>query len=149
MKRILPYLLLSAAIVLFSACSKSKSERLVGVWQFDKVKKRDFGMNSDLTDQYLNSSVKFNDDQTVSYYDSQTKIVEEGTWEFYSYETWDNNNDQSETVTDLYIFLLDTAINDYKQQVWKDINITSRKITTTVDQPDGSNYKYNLIRVEK
>ncbi len=149
MKRILPYLLFSAAIVLFSACSKSKSERLVGVWQFDKVKKRDFGTNTDLTDQYLNSSVKFNDDQTVSYYDSQTEIVEEGTWEFYSYETWDNNNDQSETVTDLYIFLLDTAINDYKQQVWKDINITSRKITTTVDQPDGSNYKYNLIRVEK
>ena len=149
MKRILPYLLFTAAIVLFTACSKSKSERLVGVWQFEKVKKRDFGSNTDLTEHFLNSSVKFNEDLTVSYYDSQTEVVEEGTWEFYSYDTWDNNNNESETVTDLYIFLLDTAVNDYKQQVWKDINITSRKITTTVDQPDGSEYKFNLIRVEK
>lgn len=154
MKRILSYFFVLTSIMVLPACTKSTSDRLVGIWQFEKVKLHDFGKSQNLTEQYLNSSVQFNEDGTVSYYNFRTDEIKEGTWEIYSYETWNNNTNNNntnntETITDLYIFLLDTNTNTYGEEIWKDINISSNKITTTVDQYDGSHLSYKLVRVKK
>ena len=154
MKRSLLFFALSFLSIIAISCGKNTfgkttAERLHGIWVYETAKiKRIASPNTNVIEDFRLSSIRFNSDYTLSYFDAQKNLLSTGEWEIYSYATTNDDND-SETVRDLYIFILDTVSNTYQTRIWKDFEVTNKKLTTTEDINVGDEYKFQLKRIEK
>lgn len=154
MTRNLLFLTLAFFSVMAMSCGKNNfgkttAERLHGTWVYEKAKiRRIASPNTNVIDEYRLSSIRFNSDYTLRYYDAKKDLLSTGEWEIYSYAQT-NDDDDTETIRDLYIFILDTASNSYQTRIWKDFEVTNKKLTTTEDINVGDEYKFELKRIEK
>lgn len=132
----------------YSFAEKTTTERLYGIWSFDKAKIRNIAApNDNVIEDFRLSSIKFNSDYSLTYYDAQKDLLSTGEWKIYSHG--DVQDDDANFILDLYIFILDTTNNVYNTRIWKNFDVDRDRLRTTEDIIGGGEYKFELKRIEK
>lgn len=149
------FILFTLSFVL-SSCGKeayhklSDSQKLEGIWTFDKVKFRKSGTLSkeEVTNAYHLSSIQFNLDGSFVYSDHPNEMMYNGNWEMFTYYEYDTEDNDEEEVNDLYLDLFDSNDVFIETWHWPDFTFRKNKICAEELKPDGK-YWIDLERVIK
>ncbi len=137
------------AILALTSCEKfgqTKEQKLDGMWTYTKVRRTTNGvLSSNVTSDFLVSSIKFNADGTLSSYDEPTGTVSRGTYYLQTFEA--GTADCPKEQTDIMVTMpsADSTLTDQYRTLC-DLEFCGKKITFKEETPNGV-YSYTLTRV--
>lgn len=132
----------SLLLLLFSSCTKSPDEKIIGTWHFDKVVYHTGVFSNDnITDEYKDLRLEFRNDGTFSQSGVANTTSIDGNWKIDGHDV--NDGENTTYVQTLVLSSYDTSSGQTEIHIWNDFTV-NKKVMRATENDGNDSYSYVL-----